>query len=177
MGSRGAPAERCACEREGRAQSVWRSLPRKSPRARPTVLIERRELRASAPLAARIGGLGGPAGSDLLRKFAGLRIGPASVGCACPAFMRTRYSWSTVSTTAEPKTRLDSLVARSKTRPISGETPASTAAGYLRSCHRRRRFVLMRPSPRVRINSLADNCLADAWVWRWLVGCYGSTPA
>jgi len=62
----------------------------------------------------RIGGLGGPAGSDLLLKFAGLRIGPASAGCACPAFMRTRYSWSTVSTTAEPKMRLDSLVATSR---------------------------------------------------------------
>jgi hypothetical protein len=31
IGSRGASAERYSCGREGRAQSVWRSVPRKSP--------------------------------------------------------------------------------------------------------------------------------------------------
>jgi hypothetical protein len=79
----------------------------------------------------RIGGLGAPAGSDLLLKFAGLRIGPASAGCACPAFMRTRYSWSTVSTTVEPKTRLDSLVARTRCDPGRSEDLLLVSRAYL----------------------------------------------
>ena len=76
-----------------------------------------------APRWPRITGLGTPAGSDLLLKFAGLRIGPATAGGACPAFMRTRYSWSTVSTTAEPKTRLASLMANLGSQPILAERP------------------------------------------------------
>jgi hypothetical protein len=50
----------------------------------------------------RLAGVGGPAGSDLLPKFAGLWIGPATAGGASPAFMETRYSGSTVSTTVRP---------------------------------------------------------------------------
>jgi hypothetical protein len=44
-------------------------------------------------------------------ELCGSKSGPATAGGSCPAFMRTRYSWSTVSTMAEPKTRLVSLVA------------------------------------------------------------------
>jgi hypothetical protein len=44
---------------------------------------------AETPLP-RLGGLGSPAGQDLLPKFAGLRVGPATGGGACAALMRTR---------------------------------------------------------------------------------------
>ena len=78
----------------------------------------------------RIGGLGGPAGSDLLPKFAGLRLDPATVGRAFPAFTRTRYPWSTFSTTAEPKTRPVSLVANLRCGRLLRRTPASALTRY-----------------------------------------------
>jgi hypothetical protein len=53
----------------------------------------------------RKGGVGRLATSDSLSEFAGLRIGPAIAGGACPAFLKTRDSWSTVSATAGPKRR------------------------------------------------------------------------
>jgi hypothetical protein len=64
-----------------------------------------------------------PRGADLLANFACLPIGPATAGGACAAFMRTRCSWSTASTTAELKRRLVSRVASLRTRPL-GAVPA-----------------------------------------------------
>jgi hypothetical protein len=79
---------------------------------------------AEAPFP-RIARLGRRAGSDLLLKFSGLRIGSATAGGSCPAFMRTRYSGSTISATAEPQTHPASLVATSRAGPDDGEAPAS----------------------------------------------------
>src|SRR5579862_3175720 len=78
----------------------------------------------------RIRGLGALAGSGLLLNFAGLKSGPATAGGSCPAFMRTHYSWSTVSTMAEPKTRLVSLVANLRSWHAEPAGPAFGGPRY-----------------------------------------------
>jgi hypothetical protein len=71
----------------------------------------------------RLAGLGSPAGSDLLPKFAGLRVGPATGGGACPAFMRTRSSGPTVLTTDGPMTLRVSRMANLRFRAIAAKRP------------------------------------------------------
>jgi hypothetical protein len=56
----------------------------------------------SEPRIPRLTGAGGVTRGDLLSKNAGLRIASATAGGGCPAFMRTRYSGSTVPTAVGP---------------------------------------------------------------------------
>ena len=74
--------------------------------------------RAAGTRDPRLAGATGPAGGDPLPKFAGLRIGPATAGGGFPAFMRTRYSGSAVSTTGGRTTGRALQVARCGAGPI-----------------------------------------------------------
>jgi hypothetical protein len=57
-----------------------------------------------APSCPRVAGLSGAERRDVLSKVAGLLMGPATAGNAFPAFIKSRYSGSAVSTTRGPTT-------------------------------------------------------------------------
>jgi hypothetical protein len=80
--------------------------------------------RASVPRCPRLAGATGAAGRETLSKTAGLRIGPATARCACPAFMRTRDSGPTDPTTHGRPQRRVSQVARNATLAKVGSRPS-----------------------------------------------------